>query len=192
MVPLLAGWNADESNYRAVMRNLPPTAGNFAVRMREQYGADADTALKLYVGESDDQVKRAAQDLASDQFIALGTWKWIEAQAAAKQPVWRYRFDQAAPRDPSMGAVHASEIEFVFQTLKSKDQPWRPEDFKLSALMSDYWTNFAKNGNPNGKGAPEWPPYSSGRQVMHLSGASRVTLDDGRARYEFLDALKPR
>jgi para-nitrobenzyl esterase len=190
MVPLLAGWNADEANYRMLLRNLPPTAANFGVRAREQYGTEADKAIKLYGGETDDTAKRAAQDLASDQFIAFGTWKWIEAQAAAKQAVWRYRFDQPAPKDPTIGAVHASEIPFVFQTLKSQDQqPWRPEDFKLSNLMGDYWTNFAKTGNPNGKGLPEWPAYSSGRKVMHLAGTPHVTTDDGRARYEFLSSM---
>jgi para-nitrobenzyl esterase len=182
-VPLLAGWNADEMNYRMLLRNLPPTTANLGVRMREQYGADADKVLKLYPADTDDQAKRAAQDLASDQFIAYGTWKWIEIQAAARQPVWRYRFDQASAKDSSIGAVHASEIPFVFQTLKSQDQPWRQEDF---------WTNFAKTGNPNGKGLPEWPAYSAGRKVMHLAGTPNVTVDDGRARYDFLDsAQKP-
>jgi para-nitrobenzyl esterase len=189
-VPLLAGWNADEMNYRMVLRNLPPTAANFAVRMREQFGAKADQVLKLYASDTDDEAKRAAQDFASDQFIGFGTWKWIEMQAAAKQQVWRYRFDQPSPRDSAIGAVHASEIEYVFDTLKSKDQPWRPEDSKLSALMADYWTNFAKTGNPNGKGLPDWPAYTAGHKVMHLSESPHVTTDDNRARYEFLDSTR--
>jgi para-nitrobenzyl esterase len=84
--------------------------------------------------------------------------------------------------------VHASEIEFVFRTLKSKDAPWRPEDFKVSEQMAEYWTNFAKTGNPNGKGVPHWPPYTDGRRLMHLNSAPKVTVDDHRDRYEFLDS----
>jgi para-nitrobenzyl esterase len=188
-VPLLAGWNADEGSYRTVLRDLPLTPENFAARLKAQFGDDADRALKVYSVETEAQIKRAAGDLSADPFIAFGTWKWIEMQTAAKQPVWRNHFEQVVPGREEAGAVHASEIEFVFQALKSKDAPWRPEDFKVSELVADYWTNFAKTGNPNGKSLREWPLYSKSRSVMHQNSAPSVTVDDHRARYELFDSL---
>jgi para-nitrobenzyl esterase len=94
----------------------------------------------------------------------------------------------AAPR----GAYHSAEIEFVFGVLASKNLPWRPEDKALSDLMSSYWSNFARNGDPNGAGLPPWPAYNSqGRYaVMHLDASSHEAPDDHRERYEFLDKLK--
>jgi para-nitrobenzyl esterase len=88
-------------------------------------------------------------------------------------------------------APHASDIEYVFQVLSSKNLPWRPEDYALSELMASYWTNFAKTGNPNGPGLPAWPEYDSrdGYQVMHLTPKPRALPDDHRTRYEFLDQL---
>jgi para-nitrobenzyl esterase len=55
--------------------------------------------------------------------------------------------------------------------------------------MSSYWTNFAKTGNPNGPGLPEWPEYSAktGNTVMHLRAHAEAKPDEYRARYEFLD-----
>ncbi len=53
--------------------------------------------------------------------------------------------------------THSAEIEFVFGALASKNLPWRPEDKALSDLMSSYWANFAKTGDPNGAGLPVWP-----------------------------------
>ena len=94
-------------------------------------------------------------------------------------------------RLPEPRAQHASEIEFVFQVLSSRRLPWRPEDRKLSDIMGSYWTNFAKTGDPNGEGLPQWPAYGSQTeyQVMHLSAAPRAAPDDHRLRYLFLDSL---
>ena len=196
-VPLLAGWNADEGSYRSIFASDKPTAENFAARARKMFGDKADAVLKLYPAETDEQAKRSAQDLAGDQFIAFSTWKWMELHAATgKSPVFRYEFDEAPPQPAgaktgeSRGAYHSAEIEFVFQALASKDLPWRPEDFKLSDVMSSYWANFAKTGDPNGPGLPEWRPYSAATNygVMHLSASPHFEPDVHRARYEFLDA----
>ncbi len=194
-IPLLAGWNADEGNFRAIFKGNPPTAENFVKHARELYGDKADAFLKLYPAATDEQAKRSARDLAGDQFIGFSTWKWLEMQSATgNSPEYRYEFDQAPPTPAgaeSRGAYHSAEIEFVFGALASKDLPWRPEDWKLSDLMSSYWSNFARTGDPNGPGLPKWPVYEAKGQypVMHLSASPNAAPDEHRGRYEFLDAL---
>lgn len=191
-VPLLAGWNADENSYRTILGRDDPTVQNFATHVRALYGSQADPLLKLYAASTDAEVKRTAQDLAGDRFIAYGTWKWLEMQLkTGKSSVYRYRFDQTLPlAEPA--APHASEIEYVFQVLSSRRLPWRPEDRKVSDWMGSYWTNFAKTGDPNGPNLPPWPAYTSrdGYQVMHLTADPRPAPDQHRARYEFLDKTK--
>jgi para-nitrobenzyl esterase len=199
-VPLLAGWNADEGNFQSFFGKAEPTAQNFAERAHILFGDQASAFLKLYPADTDDQAKRSAQDLSGDQFIAYSTWKWLEMHAATgKSPLFRYEFDDAPPSPagdtttPSRGAYHSAEIEFVFQALASKKLPWRPDDEKLSDLISSYWTNFAKTGDPNGPGLPQWPAYSShsAYEVLHLTPSPYSAPDEHRARYEFLDALPP-
>ncbi len=199
-VPLLAGWNADEGDFKAIFAGTAPTAPNFVARAHALFGEQADALLRLYPAGTDDQAKRPAQDLTGDQFIAFSTWKWIELQVATgNSHVFRYEFDDAPPaamKDgpaPSRGAYHSAEIEFVFEALASKNLPWRPEDDKLSDLVSSYWTNFAKSGDPNGPGLPHWPAYSNqgNYEVMHLSASPHSAPDEHRGRYEFLDALPP-
>jgi para-nitrobenzyl esterase len=67
----------------------------------------------------------------------------------------------------------------------------RPEDRALSELMQSYWTNFAKTGDPNGPGLPQWPQYNAatGWQVMHLNAQSEARPDKTRTRYQFLNEV---
>lgn len=195
-VPLLAGWNADEGDFKSFFAGAEPTAANFVARAHTRFGDRADEFLRLYPAATDEQARRSAQDLDGDRFIAFSTWKWIDLQATTGHSrVFRYEFDDAPPAakddaQSSRGAYHSAEIEFVFQALASKKLPWRPEDEQTSDLMSSYWTNFAKTGDPNGPGLPHWPEYSSRDhyEVMHLSASPHPAPDEHRARYEFLDA----
>lgn len=201
-IPLLAGWNADEGKMMVLFSPGKPTAKSFAEQARARFGDDAAELLKLYPAPTDPEAVLSAEALASDQFIAYSTWKWLNLQVkTGDAPVYRYLFAQvpATKPDAKIGAIpaselgsrHAGEIQYVFETLKSVDVPWTEDDFKLSDAMSSYWVNFVKSGNPNAQGLPEWPRYDAptGFQVMRLSGkGSQSAPDVQRARYEFLDA----
>jgi len=137
------------------------------------------------------------QQYATDRFIAFGTWKWLEAQAATgKSPVYRYRFDLVPPPDPERptryGAFHSDEIEYVFGVLDSrKGIAWRPEDYAMSEELMDYWTNFAKTGDPNGSKLQRWPAYTptSGSKGMYLNEPkSEVEKDPLRDEFLFLQS----
>ncbi len=194
-VPLLAGWNADEGSYHSIFGKEEPNVANYKARLQALFGDKADALFSHYPATTAEEAKRAAQDLSGDQFIGFSTWKWIEMQSSTgAAPVYRYRFEDAPPvanGEPSRGAYHSSEIEFVFENLRFKNLPWRPQDRQLSDEMSSYWTNFAKKGSPNGSGLPNWPAYrkDDGYQVMHLGPESHAGPDKNRARYELLDSM---
>jgi len=194
-VPLLAGWNLDEGGAGAIFGQQAQTLVNFEARAREQFGADADEFLAAYAATTDAEALRAAKDYGGDRFIGHGTWRWIEThQRTGGKPVFRYRFDQTLPLPVDAApqaeprAAHSWEIEYVFGVISSRDLPWRPEDHEVSDLMMNYWTNFAKRGDPNGAGVPAWPQYLPEDQypVMHLQADPVVTFDDHRDRYEFM------
>jgi len=187
-VLLLGGWNRDEGTFLAAGGM---TAERFKGMAAALFKDRADEFLKLYPADTDDQALRSAIDYASDSFIALSTWKWLEAHRKTGQsPVYRYHFELAAPPSkfhPGSFAFHSDDIEYVFGTLDTRPGAvWRPEDRKLSDQMMSYWTNFAKTGDPNGAGLPEWPKYGEGDPLIHLDSTITSGPDTLRPRYEFL------
>jgi para-nitrobenzyl esterase len=155
------------------------------------YKERAAEFLQLYPGDTDAQALRSAIDYESDNFIAFGTWKWLEAhRKTGESPVYRYHFELAAPPSkfhPGWFAFHSDDIEYVFGTLDTRPGAvWRPEDRKLSDEMMSYWTNFAKTGDPNGPGLPEWPKYGKDDELIHLDSSISSGPDMLRLRYELL------
>jgi para-nitrobenzyl esterase len=184
-VPLLAGWNRDEGGSDGM------TAEKWKALAAKMLGERAPEFLKLYPGDTDEQAARSAADFNGDLFIAFGTWKWLEAhRKTGDSPVYRYHFELAAPPSkfhPGSFAFHSDDIEYVFGALDTRPGAvWRPEDRKLSEQMMSYWTNFAKTGDPNGPGLPEWPKYGKGDELIHLDSTVTSGPDALRPRYEFL------
>ncbi len=192
-VPLLAGWNRDEN--AGMARDM--TAEKWKETAEKLFGEHAAEFLSYYPGDTDEQAVRSAIDYGSDVFIAFGTWRWIDAQTrTGDAPVYRYHFELAAPPSKfhqGWYAFHSDDIEYVFGTLDTRPgAEWRPEDRKLSDEMMDYWTNFAKTGDPNGAGLPQWPRFDKDGMILHLDSETTAGPDTTHARYEFLTKWMPK
>jgi para-nitrobenzyl esterase len=186
-VPLLAGWNRDEG---AAMAN-GMTVEKWKAFAAEHFNERAEEFLKVYPGDTEEQVADSAGAYGGDSFIAFGTWKWLEAhRKTGNAPVYRYHFElRALPSKYHEGtwAFHSDDIEYVFGTLDTRPgETVRPEDRKLSEQMMGYWTNFARTGDPNGSGLPEWPKYDKDDSSIHLDSTVTSGPDTLRPRYEFL------
>ena len=71
-----------------------------------------------------------------------------------------YFFNPTIPGD-NAGSYHSSELWFVFETLAKCWRPFTGKHYDLARIVCNYWTNFAKTGNPNGTDhdgtpMPEW------------------------------------
>src|SRR4051812_14859694 len=194
-VPLLAGWNSQESGARGLLGQADPTPENYAKALQTRFGEDAEVALKAYPAANSDEVQTTATALAGDLFIAFSTWKWIDAHAQTGGPTYRYYYSRPRPAmnpgkgtaGPARGAAHSAEIEYAMGNLAGNDvYAWSEDDRKVSAVMQGYFANFVKAGNPNGGDLPAWPSVKDG-QVMHIDVETRAEPDTTRERYLFLD-----
>jgi len=196
-IPLIAGWNRDEPSAQVANMPQPATVQSFQEQAKKNFEDRSDDFLKLYPASTDAEAVRSTIDFAGDSFIAYGTWSWLEAQVATGgKPVYRYHFERPSPADKyhpaGSGAFHSDEIEYVFGTLDSRPEAkWEPEDYKLSDLVETYWTNFAKTGDPNGGGAPQWPQYDAQDQwqILHIDVETHAGPDPYRERYLFLQSV---
>ncbi len=113
--------------------------------------------------------------------------------AANGAPTWLYRFSILSPTAPKMltGAPHASERQYVFNTLSTSPWPTVDADKPLAAGMSAYWADFAKRGDPNGDHRPTWPRYSAARDEL-LDFTNKGPVAEKTPRPDALKALAAR
>ncbi|MFD0794206.1 carboxylesterase/lipase family protein [Mucilaginibacter litoreus] len=119
-VPLLVGWNSAEIPYQAVMWGDAPTPENYVKKVKSLYGDKAERVLKLYPGNTQEEVIRSATELASDRFISYSTWKWADAHAqTAGKPVYRYLFSR--PRPPMTAAMGNAKAGLAGGVIKDEN-----------------------------------------------------------------------
>jgi len=86
------------------------------------------------------------------------------AFAAQGAPVYQYRFGYVAEEKREVdvwGAGHASDVAYGFDRLSAMlDHPTQ-QDQAVATRLADYWANFARNGDPNGHGLPNWPRFET-------------------------------
>ncbi|MGD1074213.1 MAG: TAXI family TRAP transporter solute-binding subunit [Bryobacteraceae bacterium] len=174
--PILAGYNSDEG----LSFSPPKTPQAYIESVRQRYGPFADKLLKLYpAGET--TVPKTARDLTRDAAFGWHTWAWARLQSkTGKGKVFYYYFDQhpeypaGSPRE-GQGTPHGADVPYVFEHLGAPNRQPAPGDRELSDTMAAYWTNFAKRGDPNGEGVPNWPAFSDANPVvMYLKQAPRT------------------
>jgi para-nitrobenzyl esterase len=133
------------------------------------YGGWTNPAVAYYIG----QIllhKEAGVDKATNEMLlacpigALGT-----LVTAAGQHSYIYQFNRAIPGKgaDTLGAFHSLEVPFVFHAFDDPAWNWLPftqTDRNLSQVIQNYWTNFAKTGNPNGAGVPNWQAWTNGAE----------------------------
>ena len=206
-VPLLVGQNLQEgaivfeNRALAYVAGVPPapatvSAAAFTTAATKVFGvANMAQFARYYPATTDAEAKTSSITLIGDLIIGAQTWAWAGLQkATGKSPVYSYLFKQVSAYNPV--PIHVSEVAYVFQTLPPKTVPVAvsagAQDIALAETMASYWTNFAKTGNPNSAGLPNWPEYTGARgQVMGLGAAGAAAEPEPFTdRFTFLNSFR--
>ena len=176
-VPILIGSNADEARSLADVSRI--TLANFKTDLEAAWGPLPPSMVAAYPFRTDAEAKAARLDFERDLRFGWDMQAWARLQAGtgdARRPVFLYRFAQAPPFPASSpragwGASHFAELWYMFDHLNQEPWAWSASDRRLARLMSSYWVNFARRGDPNGPGLPTWPAYDpDARRLLVLTG----------------------
>ncbi|MBN1408987.1 MAG: carboxylesterase family protein [Calditrichaceae bacterium] len=188
--PILVGYNSDEG--ASFTRTKDPK--EFIKGVKERYGKFANGLLKAYpVGKN--SIPKTARDLARDAAFGWQTWIWARLQSELGQSkAYYYYFDQHPdyPEDSpqaDFGSPHGQDVGYVFKTLDTANPQTTQNDLEISEAMATYWTNFAKFGDPNGEGMPEWQAFSDENpKVMYFSKTPHLGPVPSAGSLKVLDA----
>jgi para-nitrobenzyl esterase len=152
---------------------------------------------ELYPSGSKDETM-AVEKVAGQEQSRLNAYLWLEFRSkTSKTNGYEYYFSRGIPwpEHPEFGAFHTGEIPYVFNNLRMLNRPFTEVDTMVTNVMSSYWVNFVKTGNPNGEGLPGWRPYSETKEAMEIGEhTGMIPIAATQERYDFLkeQLLKPR
>jgi len=174
-VPMIAGYNSDEGTLffptdpqpSVWLENMEPgSRDELVAKLSEPYPTQAATIVDLY--DLDDDFTDGGTQMMGDEIFGVNIRMAARATAETGAPSWTYFFSRVPPSDEqTVGAFHAAEIPFVFGS-HEKVLGVSESDAALTDMMVGYWANFARSGNPNGAGLPDWPEQT-GDNWMHFS-----------------------
>jgi para-nitrobenzyl esterase len=188
---------------------IPLMIGNCSGEIGGGFVSNSNTKEALFAtfGDLEAEAKKAFDPNGDKEFSEVVTkfntdWVWGEpgrmtARAFAEHDpnVYMYQFGyvpESMRARSRYGAGHGSEVSFVFNTLKAR---WgapesTPADEVLAETMNRYWVNFAKTGNPNGQGLPNWPKYDRQKEEIldvELDGKPVSKPDPRKARFDVIE-----
>lgn len=184
-VAMMAGWVTGDGS---LMGNRTMTPEQYKQDAIEKWGEKAEEFLKLFPGNTGDEATSSLKEFGLMQFAALPAYLWA---GLSKNKAFIYQFSHVPvkkPDFPDYGAFHTSEVPFALHTLHLWKRPWREVDFAVEKTMNEFWVNFVKAGDPNGKGLPEWVPYTrSSGDIMDIGDLSRLSPRLYQKEFEFLE-----
>jgi para-nitrobenzyl esterase len=158
------------------------------------FGADSAAARRAYDPSGDAELRTLVQAVAADRMMVEPARFVAGAVASQGIPAYEYRFAYVPEslRGQLPGAPHASEIPFVFNTVATKyGASLTAADAATARAANAYWSNFARTGDPNGAGLPDWPAYSPLQDVVMIftPEGPQAFQDPWKARLDLTERL---
>ncbi|XP_005403768.1 PREDICTED: acylcarnitine hydrolase-like isoform X2 [Chinchilla lanigera] len=157
-----------------------------------------DLVMEEYIGDSEDPqyLQAQFQEMMGDAIFVIPALQVAHFQRSHGR-VYLYEFQHRPnflkySKPPHVKADHCDEMFFVFGSLFWNNKlDLTEEEELLSKRMMKYWTNFARNGNPNGQGLPHWPALDHEELYLQLDLQPAVDRALKASRMKFWTEILP-
>jgi para-nitrobenzyl esterase len=195
-IPVLVGSTADETTVFGKSSPLaredarPKTVEQYRQWLKNEFGEFAEVVWKVYPADSDGDVPAVFVRMQTDYAFGFGSHRLAQAMTEAGQRAYLYYFTYTG-RGPFavLGAFHSEELMFLADSYWTS---WiaNERDKQLADLIGDYWTRFAKSGDPNRTGLPHWEPYDpKSEQCLEIGATVKSRPTPHRDGYAVFDGI---
>jgi para-nitrobenzyl esterase len=176
--PVLIGMNADEGSALAAGDYGQSDPAKLQALLKASYGDMADRFGAFYPASNDAERAEASRQILRDRGLgALYAWS-LRRERQSDRPLYLYLWTHIEPGHEAdrFRAFHSSEIPYALRTLDTApERGFTAKDRALSDLVSGYWLNFIRTGDPNGAGLTAWPAWTASHPViMELGDPTRT------------------
>lgn len=189
-VPIIVGSTANEGTiYLISEKNL--TVGKYQSFLKARFGDNAGKAFALFPSDRAEDVAPAIDRFLTVAANAQPARFMAQSMEGMKSRAYLYHFtrlpDTAMTR--KLKVHHGADLAFVFGNMKKSDG-YTDVDLKLAEQMMQYWVNFAKTGDPNGAGLPNWPAYERATDLnLEFFDTIRIQKHLYKTESDFIDEM---
>jgi para-nitrobenzyl esterase len=181
-IPVVIGTTADEFStlMLSYFPSWPQTEADYEADVRSFFGSRADAILAKYpIANYENDVKFALQRVMTDWHHTCPSRVWLR-RAAPHTKTWRYLYGHRYESTVlgGSGAGHALELPFVFHSFGPRDFVPSPDELELSDVITTFWTEFARNGDPGTAGGVTWQGYDPAHDD-YLALTTQASMQSG-------------